>query len=35
MAEMARISCAAYRAVVREDPRFVSYFQSITPGQPA
>ncbi|KAL4423808.1 hypothetical protein ABPG75_001109 [Micractinium tetrahymenae] len=31
MAEMARISCAGYRAVVREDPRFVTFFQSITP----
>lgn len=32
MAEMARISCEAYRAVVREDERFVNFFQSITPG---
>jgi len=32
MADMARISCDAYRAVVRQDERFVSFFQSITPG---
>ena len=29
---MARVSCDGYRAVVREDERFVSFFQSITPG---
>ena len=34
MNEMARISCDGYRAVVREDERFVSFFQSITPGGP-
>lgn len=32
MAEMARTSCDAYRAVVREDSRFVNFFHSITPG---
>ena len=32
MNEMARVSCDGYRAVVREDERFVSFFQSITPG---
>ncbi|KAL4856631.1 Phosphoenolpyruvate carboxylase 1 [Chlorella vulgaris] len=31
MAEMARTSCDAYRAVVREDSRFVNFFHSITP----
>ena len=34
MADMARISCEAYRAVVRDDGRFVSFFQSLTPGLP-
>ena len=33
MAEMARVSCAAYRQVVREDARFVEFFQTLTPGQ--
>jgi phosphoenolpyruvate carboxylase len=35
MTEMARSSCAGYRAVVRDDARFVSLFQSITPGEGA
>jgi phosphoenolpyruvate carboxylase len=31
MAEMAKVSCAAYRAVVRGDPRFIDFFQTVTP----
>lgn len=31
MSEMSKISCAAYRNVVREDPRFVDYFMAATP----
>ena len=31
MAEMSRISCEAYRSVVRGDPRFVDFFQTVTP----
>ena len=31
MAEMAEASCAAYRAVVRGDPRFVDFFYAATP----
>ena len=31
MAEMSRISCEAYRSVVRGDPRFIDFFQSVTP----
>jgi phosphoenolpyruvate carboxylase len=33
MATMAAESCAAYRAVVREEPRFVDYFRHATPEQ--
>ncbi|MEZ6194742.1 MAG: phosphoenolpyruvate carboxylase [Planctomycetota bacterium] len=29
--ELARVSCAAYRDVVREDPEFVPYFRGVTP----
>ena len=28
---MGQVSCAAYRDVVRKDPRFIDYFQSATP----
>lgn len=31
MADMSKISCAAYRAVVREDPNFLEFFQTVTP----
>jgi phosphoenolpyruvate carboxylase len=31
MAEMSKVSCEAYRAVVRGDPRFIDFFQSVTP----
>ncbi|GAB4814757.1 hypothetical protein N2152v2_001803 [Parachlorella kessleri] len=31
MAEMSRVSCEAYRSVVRKDPRFIDYFQTLTP----
>lgn len=31
MNEMSRISCEAYRSVVRGDPRFIEFFQSLTP----
>ncbi|KAL4538926.1 hypothetical protein Ndes2526B_g02798 [Nannochloris sp. 'desiccata'] len=31
MAEMSKVSCDAYRAVVRGDPRFIDFFQSLTP----
>jgi phosphoenolpyruvate carboxylase len=31
MDEMSAVSCAAYRHVVREEPRFVPYFRSATP----
>ncbi|KAL6776785.1 PEPCL1 [Auxenochlorella protothecoides x Auxenochlorella symbiontica] len=31
MREMSRTSCEAYRAVVRHDPRFIEYFQTLTP----
>jgi phosphoenolpyruvate carboxylase len=31
MAEMSRVSCDAYRAVVRGDPKFFDFFQSVTP----
>lgn len=31
MRDMSRVSCEAYRAVVRGDARFIDYFQSLTP----
>jgi len=31
MKELSTVSCAAYRKVVREDPRFVPYFRMATP----
>ena len=31
MAHLSEVSCAAYRKVVREEPRFVPYFRSATP----
>jgi phosphoenolpyruvate carboxylase len=31
MAAMSKVSCDAYRAVVREDPRFIDFFQAVTP----
>lgn len=31
MAEMGRTSCNAYRDVVRDDPRFIDFFQQLTP----
>jgi phosphoenolpyruvate carboxylase len=31
MLQLADVSCAAYRKVVREDERFVPYFRSATP----
>lgn len=31
MEKMSGVSCDAYRAVVREDPRFIDFFQSVTP----
>jgi len=30
---MSEISCAKYRSIVRDDPRFVKYFRSATPEQ--
>lgn len=33
MDRMAQVSCAAYRKVVREEPRFVPYFRKATPEQ--
>jgi len=32
MSEMAATSCAAYRSVVFEDPRFIAYFRDVTPN---
>merc|ERR1711966_68532 len=32
MDEMAAVSCAAYRNVVFEDPRFIAYFRDVTPN---
>lgn len=31
MSELSEVSCAAYREVVREDPRFIDYFMQATP----
>jgi phosphoenolpyruvate carboxylase len=31
MHKMSEVSCAAYRSVVRTDPRFIDFFQSVTP----
>lgn len=31
MAVMSKVSCDAYRSVVRGDPRFIDFFQSLTP----
>lgn len=31
MEELSETSCAAYRNIVREDPRFVPYFRTTTP----
>ena len=31
MERLSDVSCAAYRAVVREEPRFVPYFRTATP----
>ena len=31
MERLSTVSCAAYRKVVREEPRFVPYFRSATP----
>ena len=31
MEEMSKVSCEAYREVVRGDPRFVDFFQAVTP----
>ena len=32
MERLSVLSCAAYRKIVREDPRFVPYFRTATPG---
>ena len=31
MERLSDVSCAAYRKVVREEPRFVPYFRTATP----
>lgn len=31
MAKMSKVSCEAYRNVVRGDPRFIDFFQAVTP----